>query len=59
MKTAEIKKLAIIVPCYNEECILQDSVSTLLALLAEMTQKQLVTEDSYLLLVNDGSTDST
>ena len=59
MKDTEQKKLAIIVPCYNEECVLQDSTSTLLALLAEMTQKQLVTADSYLLLVNDGSTDST
>ena len=59
MKDTEQKKLAIIVPCYNEESVLKDSVPKLQALLARMTQKQLVAEDSYLLLVNDGSTDST
>ena len=59
MKETKHKKLAIIVPCYNEECILRDSASELLALLSKMTQEHLVDEGSYLLLVNDGSTDST
>lgn len=53
------EKLAIIVPCYNEEQILRESVATLLAQLSRMSQEQLIREDSYLLLVNDGSSDST
>ncbi len=53
-------KLAIVVPCYNEEAVLEETVRRLTPLLEEMSSSQgLVSSDSYILLVNDGSSDST
>jgi glycosyltransferase involved in cell wall biosynthesis len=52
--------LAIVVPCYNEEAVLEETVRRLTPLLEEMSSSQgLVSSDSYILLVNDGSSDST
>ncbi len=53
------KKLCIVVPCYNEESILEDSIRQLLALLDDLKQKELAAAESSLLLVNDGSADRT
>lgn len=52
-------KLAIISPCYNEETVVPHSVERLSALLERMDSEGLVTEDSMIVLVNDGSTDGT
>lgn len=52
-------KLAIIVPCYNEEESLPISAQRLLATLDEMVAQGLVSPQSYILFVNDGSTDRT
>lgn len=52
-------KLAIVSPCYNEEKVLAGSVERLSALLGRMAGEGLVTTDSMLVLVNDGSTDGT
>ena len=52
-------RLAIVCPCYNEEEVLASSVRTLSELLASMQEQQKITPDSFILLVNDGSKDST
>ena len=54
-----MERLAIVVPCYNEEEVLSDTVGQLTDWLVGLTQKGKISSDSYLLLVNDGSTDNT
>lgn len=52
-------RLAIIVPCYNEEKILPSSLGRLTDLLGSMERENLVSGDSYILCVDDCSSDST
>lgn len=54
-----MKKLLIVVPCYNEESILRDSCGSLLDTLNNMKQDRLVSEESGILFVDDGSSDRT
>jgi glycosyltransferase involved in cell wall biosynthesis len=51
--------LAIVVPCYNEEEVLPQTSKQLTALLDDMIGQGLVSEQSYILYVNDGSRDRT
>lgn len=59
METKKNKRLAIVVPCYNEEKVLPETIKRLCALLNELVEEELVARDSFILLVNDGSKDST
>lgn len=52
-------KLLIVVPSYNEEAVLQDSCRSLLEILNTMKQDLLISADSGILFVDDGSTDGT
>lgn len=52
-------RIAIVLPCYNEESALPITVPRLLAILDEMVSKGDVASDSYLLCSNDGSRDNT
>jgi len=57
---SEIKsRLAIIIPCFNEELVVKSTVETLLGVMDGIVQKGKITEDSYIYLVDDGSKDST
>lgn len=51
--------MAVIVPCFNEEEVLEGSVETLIELLASLEEVSLCSSESYVLLVDDGSRDST
>ena len=51
--------LAIVVPCYNEEEVLPQTNERLRALLDIMIRDRLVSSDSYILYVDDGSRDRT
>lgn len=51
--------LAIVVPCYNEEEILNDSISILLDKLTDLIKEKKIDENSYLLFIDDGSSDNT
>ena len=53
------KKLYIIVPCYNEEEALEISAADLIKKLSDLEQKGLVSADSKIVFVDDGSKDST
>lgn len=52
-------KLATVSPCYNEEEVLRHSVERLTALFNRMISEALITEDSMMVFVNDGSRDRT
>lgn len=51
--------LTIVVPCYNEEAILLDTITQLQLLLEEMTTEHLISNNSKILFVDDGSMDQT
>lgn len=55
----ELKKLAIVVPCYNEEEMLAISSKALREVLNDLVQKGKIAEDSFVLFVDDGSKDKT
>lgn len=52
-------RLAIVVPCYNEEEVLTTSFKALREMLDNMILKGKIAEDSFILFVNDGSKDRT
>lgn len=49
--------LVIVVPCYNEATVIEDTASRLLRILEEM--QEVLSPDSRVLCVNDGSSDAT
>ncbi|MCH9813520.1 MAG: glycosyltransferase family 2 protein [Epsilonproteobacteria bacterium] len=52
-------KLMIVVPCYNEEEILEMSATKLLKKLTQLIQKDLITLESQIVFIDDGSRDKT
>ncbi|MCI6035720.1 MAG: glycosyltransferase family 2 protein [Firmicutes bacterium] len=52
-------RLAIVVPCYNEEEMLPLTTKELTGVLSDLIAKQKIAPDSYILYVDDGSKDST
>lgn len=54
-----LPRIAIVIPCYNEEEALPLSSKEILALLDKMAEEKLISEDSYILCSNDGSRDKT
>lgn len=52
-------KLAIVSPCYNEEAVIEQSAVKLSSLFKELMSKHKITNDSFVLYVNDGSKDRT
>lgn len=52
-------KLAIVVPCYNEEEVLKIASKALREVLDDLIRKGKIASDSFILFVNDGSKDRT
>ena len=52
-------KIAIVSPCYNEEDVLDISAKKLTELFDHLIEKSIITKDSFVLYVNDGSKDRT
>lgn len=52
-------KLAIVVPCYNEQEVLPDTVKKLVGLLRELTNAVKISKESFIMFVDDGSRDDT
>ena len=51
--------LSMVVPCYNEEEVLEDTTDQLVSLLKDLIGEGLVSNKSFILFVDDGSKDST
>lgn len=51
--------LAIIIPCFNEELAIENTVNCLLEVLNYLINKNKISCDSYIYIVDDGSTDNT
>lgn len=51
--------LAIIIPCFNEELLIESTVKSLFEVINVLIEKDKIVEDSYLYLVDDGSSDKT
>ena len=54
-----MERLAIVVPCYNEEEVLGMSSEALRGVLNDLVSKGKISPDSFVLFVNDGSADKT
>lgn len=59
MKNNKLARLALVVPCYNEQEVLPSTNTTLQNVLNTLIGKDLISDDSYILYVNDGSKDET
>ncbi|PLS04163.1 glycosyltransferase family 2 protein [Neobacillus cucumis] len=51
--------LTIVVPCYNEEAVLKETISQLIMVVNDLIEEALVSKNSKLLFVDDGSKDQT
>lgn len=56
---SKIDKLYVVVPCYNEEEVLQETRKCLKEKLNRMIEKKLISDDSRIVFVDDGSKDKT
>lgn len=52
-------RLALVVPCYNEEAVMKISSEALRGVLQDLIGKRKISEDSFVLFVDDGSKDKT
>lgn len=52
-------RLALVVPCYNEEAVMKISSEALRGVLQDLIEKQKIAADSFVLFVDDGSKDKT
>jgi len=59
MKDKSSVVLAIVVPCYNESACINETANKLADILNDLLSKNLISKSSYILFVNDGSTDTT
>lgn len=55
----KIPKLAIIIPCFNEEEVLPTTIEKLFSILNFLIEKKEISQDSFLFFVDDGSLDKT
>lgn len=59
MKNLTMTKLAVVIPCYNEEEMLEHSIKRMFEVFDDLISKKIISSDSYLCLVDDGSKDKT
>lgn len=55
----KMPKLITVIPCYNEEAVLQETLNRLCKLYEDMESEGMITPSSKLLFVDDGSVDQT
>ncbi len=51
--------LALVIPCFNEEEVIETTVKRLFEVLDDLSNRDVISTDSFIYLVNDGSSDST
>lgn len=59
MENQQTPTLSIVVPCYNEEEMIEETITTLNNLVQFLVDKGKVNPDSFVVFVDDGSTDRT
>lgn len=59
MTAAKAPTIAFVIPCYNEQAGIQHTLRCLLADIAKLEKSKAISPKSYVLLVDDGSTDRT
>lgn len=52
-------KIALVIPCFNEEEVLEITINRLLEVLENLKNTDKISSDSFIYLVNDGSKDNT
>lgn len=52
-------RLAIVIPCYNEEGLIHSTTDRLIELMNDLIQREKISSESYIYLINDGSKDNT
>jgi Glycosyltransferases involved in cell wall biogenesis len=58
-KNGESTRLSIVVPCFNEEEVLEETTKELTVILDQLVKEQKISSDSSLFFVDDGSSDRT
>ncbi len=56
---AKNTKLAIVIPCYNEEGLISSTSERLVEVLDDLIKKEKISPESFIYYVNDGSSDKT
>ena len=56
---AKDTRLAIVIPCYNEEGLIFSTTDRLIDLMDDLISREKISPESYIYLVNDGSKDKT
>lgn len=54
-----LKTIYLVLPCYNEELVIEDSADKLKSLMQQMIKEEKIAKNSKVYFVNDGSTDHT
>jgi len=54
-----IHRLVIVVPCYNEQSVLTETIRRLTVILEDLIKKSKISIDSFILFIDDGSKDKT
>ncbi|MEG2813430.1 MAG: glycosyltransferase, partial [Oscillospiraceae bacterium] len=54
-----IPKLYIVVPCYNEEDVLPDTLKVMTQKIQTLSQSEKISTESRILFIDDGSKDNT
>lgn len=59
MPTKKLETLFVVIPCYNEEAVLEETTKRMKLKLEELIKSKKISVDSRVMYVNDGSKDST
>lgn len=52
-------RLAVVVPCYNEEPVLSETTKRLTEIMQQLSSENLISKNSTIIYINDGSSDNT
>ncbi len=58
-QSTKLPKLAIVVPCFNEEEVINDTIEKLIILLNSLVDENRIADSSFIFCVDDGSSDKT
>ena len=59
MNCTKIPLLGVVVPCFNEEAVLPETIKRFSEIFENLIEKNIIVKDSFILFVDDGSKDKT